>query len=49
VAVPKITAAITVGEVVEWVVIVGMTTLFTINRVRRFKALRRARRWRWRS
>ncbi len=37
-------AAITVGEIVEIVLIIGFTTLFTINRVRRFKALRRRRR-----
>jgi len=37
-------ATITIGEVVEWVVIVGAMTLFTVNRVRRLKALRRERR-----
>ncbi len=36
--------AISVGEVAEWVLIIGFTTLFVINRVRRFKALRRRKR-----
>ena len=37
-------AAISVGEIAEWVLIVGFTTLFVINRVRYFKALRCRRR-----
>ena len=37
-------AAISVGEIAEWVLIVGFTALFVINRVRYFKALRRRRR-----
>ncbi len=37
-------AAISVGEIVEWVLVIGLTTLFVINRVRYFKALRRRRR-----
>lgn len=37
-------AAISVGEIAEWVLIVGFTTLFVINRVRYLKALRRRRR-----
>lgn len=37
-------AAISIGEIVEWILIVGFTTLFVINRVRYFKALRRRRR-----
>jgi hypothetical protein len=39
-----VTAAISVGEIAEWVLVVGLTTLFVINRVRYFKALRRRRR-----
>ncbi len=37
-------AAISVGEVAEWVLVVGLTTLFVINRVRYLKALRRRKR-----
>jgi hypothetical protein len=37
-------AALSIGEIAEWILIVGFTTLFVINRVRRFRALRRRRR-----
>jgi hypothetical protein len=39
-----VAAGISVGEVAEWILVVGFTTLFVINRVRHFKAIRRRRR-----
>ncbi len=36
-------SAISVGEVAEWIVIVGAMTLFTINGARRIRAQRRGR------
>ncbi len=38
-----ILGGITVGEIVEWVLIVGATSLFVINRLRYYKAIRRRR------